>query len=200
MGNKDRYAPQGGIDLARAEAAARNIIEALGEDPAREGLQRTPERYARALDYLTSGYRTSIDQIVNGAIFTDAPSEMVIARDIEIYSLCEHHVLPFYGKANIGYIPRGRVIGLSKLARIADVFSRRLQVQERLTTQIAEALQDLLQPDGVAVVIRCRHMCMMMRGVEKQNSEVLTSSMLGSFRENESTRLEFLNLIHGGRG
>ncbi len=200
MGNKDRYAPQGGIDLARAEAAARNIIEALGEDPAREGLQRTPERYARALDYLTSGYRTSIDQIVNGAIFTDAPSEMVIARDIEIYSLCEHHVLPFYGKANIGYIPRGRVIGLSKLARIADVFSRRLQVQERLTTQIAGALQDLLQPDGVAVVIRCRHMCMMMRGVEKQNSEVLTSSMLGSFRENESTRLEFLNLIHGGRG
>ncbi|MBX7057993.1 MAG: GTP cyclohydrolase I FolE [Leptospirales bacterium] len=185
--------------MTRAEQAARELLAAVGEDPAREGLLSTPARYAKALDFLTSGNRMSLQQIVNGAIFSDAPSEMVIARDIEVYSLCEHHILPFFGRACIGYIPRGRVIGLSKLARVVDMFARRLQVQERMTTQIAEAIQELLQPDGVAVVIRCKHMCMMMRGVEKQNSEVLTSAMLGSFRDSESTRMEFLNLSQASR-
>lgn len=183
------------LDLERITEHVRGVLESLGEDPDREGLLKTPERVAKAYEFLTSGYRMDLNQVINEAVFSDANDGMVIARDIEVYSLCEHHMLPFYGRAHIGYIPDKKIIGLSKLARVADMFSRRLQVQERLTTQICQTLFDVLEPQGVGVVIKCRHMCMMMRGVEKQNSEVFTSSMLGVFRENESTRMEFLDLI-----
>ena len=177
------------------EENVRGILGLIGEDPGREGLLRTPHRVARAYDFLTSGYRMKLDDVVNEAIFSDANDGMIIARDIELYSLCEHHMLPFYGRAHIGYIPNKKILGLSKLARIADMFARRLQVQERLTVQICQALNEVLEPQGVGVVIKCKHMCMMMRGVEKQNSEVFTSSMYGSFRNQESTRIEFLDLI-----
>ena len=179
-------------------ALVKQQLQHLGEDPSREGLARTPERVARSFGFLTSGYRTDIQTLINGAIFAEDCSEMVLIRDIEVYSLCEHHMLPFFGKAHVAYIPNGRVIGLSKVPRIVDAFARRLQVQERLTQQVAEALYDALDPRGVAVVIEARHLCMMMRGVEKQNSSATTSSMLGLFRDDPKTRMEFLDLSRRG--
>jgi GTP cyclohydrolase I len=176
----------------------REILREIGEDPRREGLLRTPVRAQRALQYLTSGYTTDVDKIVNGALFAVEYDEMVIVKDIEFFSLCEHHMLPFYGKAHVAYLPQGRVIGLSKLPRIVDMFARRLQVQERMTQQIAESIQDVLDPRGVGVILEAQHFCMMMRGVEKQHSGTVTSAMLGAFRECKETRDEFLALIRGG--
>jgi GTP cyclohydrolase I len=172
-----------------------DLLEAIGEDPSRQGLERTPARAARAMEFITQGYRQSVEEIVNDAIFDSAASEIVLVKDIELYSLCEHHLLPFIGRAHVAYIPNGKVIGLSKVARIVDVFARRLQIQENLTTQIAEALMDCLQPSGVAVVVEAKHLCMMMRGVEKQNSVMKTSCLLGSFKEDARTRSEFLSLL-----
>ena len=177
------------------EHLVRDVLKELGEDPCREGLSKTPERVAKAFRYLTSGYALTVPEILNGAVFTEPYDEMVVVKDIEVYSLCEHHLLPFFGKAHIAYLPAGRIVGLSKLARLVDMFARRLQVQERLTTQIAEALREALQPAGVAVVIEAFHFCMMMRGVEKQNSLAVTSCMLGTFRTDARTRGEFLSLI-----
>jgi GTP cyclohydrolase I len=173
----------------------RKIIESVGEDVNREGLRDTPKRAARAMEFLTRGYRTSIAEVVNDAIFTTDTDEMVIVKDIELYSMCEHHLLPFIGKAHVGYLPDGKVIGLSKIARIVDVFARRLQIQEVLTKQIAEAIMSSIGAQGVGVVIEAKHLCMMMRGVEKQNSLMTTSCMLGRFRRDERTRAEFLHLI-----
>lgn len=175
----------------------RALIQAVGEDPSREGLVDTPGRAARALQFLTQGYAQSADAIVNGAIFESSNNEMVIVRDIELYSLCEHHLLPFIGKAHVAYLPNGKVIGLSKIPRIVDMFARRLQIQENLTQQIAECLQQMTDALGVAVVIEAKHLCMMMRGVEKQNSSMSTSMMLGRFREDPRTRSEFLTLLKG---
>jgi GTP cyclohydrolase I len=173
----------------------REILLGLGENPDREGLRDTPERAAKAMRYLCHGYDQSLQEIVNGALFASSSDEVVIVRDIELYSLCEHHLLPFIGKAHVAYIPTGKVLGLSKVARIVDMYARRLQIQENLTRQIAEAIQSVTNAAGVAVVIEAQHMCMMMRGVEKQNSQMLTSVMLGAFRESSSTRQEFLQLI-----
>jgi GTP cyclohydrolase I len=175
----------------------RSILELLGEDTSREGLLDTPKRYAKAMEFLTSGYQKDVKKIVGKALFSEGSSEIVIVRDIELFSLCEHHLLPFYGKAHVAYIPNGKIIGLSKIPRIIDVFARRLQVQERLTTQVSEELMRLLNAHGVAVIIEAFHLCMMMRGVEKQNSYTITSSMLGVFRENETTRKELLHLLGG---
>ena len=172
----------------------RNMLTSLGEDPEREGLLRTPLRFEKAMQYLTSGYTKNLDDLVNDAMFKVDYDEMVIVKDIEFYSLCEHHMLPFYGKVHVAYLPEGKVIGLSKIPRIIDMFSRRLQVQERLTHQIAEAIQEVTQPKGVGVIVEARHFCMMMRGVEKQCSSTVTSSMLGAFRAKE-TRSEFLSLV-----
>jgi GTP cyclohydrolase I len=180
------------IDL---EALVRDLLVCVGEDPGREGLRRTPLRYAKAIEYLTSGYRADPERVVNGAVFEDPCDEMVVVKDIELYSLCEHHLLPFFGECHIAYIPDGKIIGLSKLPRLVDVFSRRLQVQERLTAEIANAIQRLLKPKGVGVVIRASHLCMMMRGVQKQHSQAVTSCMLGGFKRDLRTRAEFLNLI-----
>ena len=179
----------------KLEEAVRNILELVGENPEREGLLRTPYRVAKAWGTLTSGYQQEVKALLNGAVFTEKYDEMVIVKDIDFFSLCEHHLLPFYGKVHIAYIPNGKIVGLSKIPRVVEAFSRRLQVQERLTQQIAETLYSTLEPDGVAVVIEARHLCMMMRGVEKQNSVATTSAMLGSFREDERTRNEFLKLI-----
>src|SRR5215211_8706648 len=173
----------------------RRLLAELGEDPDREGLVRTPQRVEKALRFLTSGYSANIDEVVNDALFTVDYSEMVIVKDIDFYSLCEHHLLPFFGKCHIAYIPANRVIGLSKIPRLVDVFSRRLQIQERLTNQIADVLRDKIAPVGVAVVMEATHLCMSMRGVEKQNSFAVTSAMLGIFRDNARTRMEFLELI-----
>lgn len=173
----------------------REILLGLGEDPQREGLRNTPERAAKAMQYLCHGYQQSLKEIVNGALFASDTDEVVIVRDIELYSLCEHHLLPFIGKAHVAYMPTGKVLGLSKVARIVDMYARRLQIQESLTKQIAEAIQSVTDAAGVAVVIEAQHMCMMMRGVEKQNSQMLTSVMLGAFRESSNTRQEFLQLI-----
>jgi GTP cyclohydrolase I len=178
---------------------ARRTLVALGEDPARPGLLRTPERVARSLRDLTSGYGQDLASIVNQAIFDEEVDEMVVVRDVEFYSLCEHHVLPFFGRAHVAYLPAGRVIGLSKIPRIIEMFARRLQVQERMTVQIANALQEVLQPRGVAVVTEASHLCMMMRGVAKQTSSATASCMLGAFREDSRTRAEFLGLIAGQR-
>ena len=181
------------------EPLLRDLLKELGEDPYREGLIKTPERMAKALAYLTSGYGTTVAEVLNGAIFHEPYDEMVVVKDIEIYSLCEHHLLPFFGKAHIAYLPAGKIVGLSKLARLVDMFARRLQVQERLTTQIAESIEQALQPAGVAVVIEAYHFCMLMRGVEKQNSQAITSCMLGAFRDSQETREEFLQLIKANR-
>ena len=172
-----------------------DIISGVGEDVEREGLLKTPERAARAMQFLTHGYEQSLEDIVNGAIFPSDNDEMVIVKDIELYSLCEHHMLPFIGKAHVAYLPKGKVIGLSKVARIVDMFARRLQIQEQLTTQIAYAIRDAIDAAGVAVVIEASHLCMMMRGVQKQNSSTTTSMMLGAFRSNHRTRDEFLTLV-----
>jgi len=173
----------------------REVLVRLGEDPAREGLASTPERVHKAMKYLTKGYREDPETLLKGALFTVSYDEMVIVKDIEMFSLCEHHMLPFFGKVHVAYIPNGRVIGLSKIPRLIELFSRRLQIQERLTTQIAETIQKVIEPQGVGVVIEARHLCMMMRGVEKQHSAAVTSSMLGCFRNEEETRGEFLSLI-----
>jgi GTP cyclohydrolase I len=173
----------------------RQLLEEVGEDPGREGLQKTPERVEKAYRFLTSGYDADIDRVLNGAMFSVDYSEMVIVKDIDFYSLCEHHLLPFFGKCHVAYIPSDKVIGLSKIPRIVDVFSRRLQVQERLTNQIANTISDKISPVGVAVVMEATHLCMSMRGVEKQNSFAVTSAMLGAFRTNSRTRFEFLELI-----
>jgi len=173
----------------------RKILRGLGEDPDREGLRKTPERAAQALEYLASGYTQSVEQILNGALFSVNYDEMVIVKDIEFFSLCEHHLLPFFGKVHVAYIPREKVIGLSKLPRIVDMFARRLQLQERMTQQIAETIEEAISPLGVGVVCEARHFCMMMRGVEKQHSGAVTSSMLGAFRSHKGTRDEFLSLL-----
>lgn len=177
------------------EDLVRRQLALIGEDPGREGLERTPGRVAKAMAFLTSGYRTDLTTLINQAVFEEECHEMVLVRDIEVYSMCEHHMLPFFGKAHVAYIPNGKIIGLSKIPRIVDMFARRLQVQERLTTQVAQALECSLAPKGVGVVIEARHLCMMMRGVEKQNSSATTSAMLGIFRSDSKTRMEFLNLI-----
>ena len=175
----------------------RQIILALGEDPEREGLRDTPKRAAKAMQFLNRGYLQSLEEIVNGAVFASETDEMVLVKDIELYSMCEHHLLPFIGKCHIAYLPEGKVLGLSKFARIVDMFARRMQIQESLTRQIAEAVQEVTGARGVGVVIEARHLCMMMRGVEKQNSSMTSSVMLGAFRQNQSTRQEFLTLING---
>ncbi|KPL86910.1 GTP cyclohydrolase [Levilinea saccharolytica] len=175
--------------------AVRKILSAVGEDPQREGLQRTPERVARAYDELLAGYRMDPEALINGALFEDSYDEMVIVRDIEFYSLCEHHMLPFIGRAHVAYMPNGRVLGLSKIPRVVDLFARRLQVQERMTRQIADFLNELLKPRGVAVVVEALHLCSMMRGVKKHDSRMTTSAMLGAFRNNMATRMEFLDNI-----
>ena len=179
----------------RLEAIAREILGLVGEDPARDGLLRTPQRVARSLRFLTSGYQQDVDKVLNGALYDVAYDEMVIVRDIEIFSLCEHHLLPFFGRCHVAYIPTQKVIGLSKIPRLVDVFARRLQVQERLTTQIAETIMEKIKPLGVGVVIEAKHLCMIMRGVEKQNSVAVTSAMLGCFRKEQETREEFLALV-----
>src|SRR5689334_3706590 len=173
----------------------RNLLEAIGEDPQREGLLQTPTRAARAFEFLTNGYRQNLDDIINDAIFDSEASEIILVKDIELYSLCEHHLLPFIGRAHVAYIPHGKVIGLPKVARIVDVYARRLQLQENLTTQIAESLMSCLEPAGVAVVVEAKHLCMMMRGDEKQNSVMKTSCLLGSFKDDARTRSEFLSLL-----
>jgi GTP cyclohydrolase I len=183
------------VNEQRVAGLLRDILIEMGEDPSRSGLEKTPERAAKALYFLTSGYRTDRDQIINGAVFPSESNNMIIARDIEVYSLCEHHLLPFFGRCHIGYVARKHLIGVSKLARIVDFYARRIQIQERLTAQIAEEIRSAVNPVGVGVVMECRHLCMMMRGVEKQNSVMTTSSVLGSFRESHVTRNEFLNLI-----
>jgi len=183
------------LTSASLEELARELLVRLGEDPGRDGLRRTPERMTRALQYLTKGYQEDPEKILKGALFEVSYDEMVIVKDIEMFSLCEHHLLPFYGKVHVAYIPNGRVIGLSKIPRLIDIFARRMQVQERLTTQIAETIQRAIEPQGVGVVIEARHLCMMMRGVEKQHSAAVTSSMLGVFRDELDTRQEFLSLI-----
>ncbi len=179
----------------KLEGIVEKMLAEMGEDTAREGLLQTPRRVAKALEFLTSGYRQDVQKVLNGAIFSERYSEMVIVKDIDFYSMCEHHMLPFFGRAHIAYIPNGKIVGLSKIPRIVEVFSRRLQVQERLTRQIADTLYDAVNPDGVGVVMEARHMCMMMRGVEKQNSSATTSAMLGVFRDDVKTRQEFLTLI-----
>jgi len=184
----------------RIQAAVRVLVEELGEDPLREGLANTPERVAKALRFLTSGYDRDIDEVINDALFTVDYNEMVIVKDIDFYSLCEHHLLPFFGRCHVAYIPRNKVIGLSKMPRLVEVFSRRLQVQERLTSQIAETLAAKLDPLGVAVVVEATHLCMLMRGVEKQNSKALTSAMRGVFRTDARTRVEFLDLLRSSDG
>ena len=177
------------------EPLVRRLLELAGEDPSREGLRGTPARVARSMRFLLSGYLQDVDEVVNSACFSVDYEEMVLVKDIEVYSLCEHHLLPFYGRAHIAYIPNGKVLGLSKIARVVDIFARRLQIQERLTTQIANALQDVLGAHGVAVVVEAMHLCMIMRGVQKQHSAAVTSSITGVFRTDEKTRSEFLSLI-----
>jgi len=183
------------VNLQRVEELVRELLIEVGEDPNREGLARTPQRVAEAYQYLTSGYRADLDEIVNGAVFESHANNMIISRDIELYSLCEHHILPFFGVCHIGYVAQERVIGLSKLSRIVDFYARRLQIQERLTQEIAQEIMNVTNAEGVGVVIEARHMCMMMRGVEKQHSIMTTSSVLGSFRREVATRSEFLGLL-----
>jgi len=184
--------PQHGSGIA---TRMKDVLEILGEDPSREGLVRTPERYEKAMRYLTSGYTANLEEIVNGALFHVKSDGMVVVKDVEFFSMCEHHMLPFFGRMSVGYLPKDKVIGLSKIPRIIDMFARRLQVQERLTQQVAEALTEVTAPRGVGVLCEAQHFCMMMRGVEKQHSGTVTSTMLGAFRSNKSTRDEFLALV-----
>ena len=194
-GRAERREPE----LAPFADKIREVLAALGEDPAREGLARTPERVESSLRFLTQGYHMSVADAIGDAVFAESHQSMIMVRDIELYSLCEHHLLPFFGRAHVAYIPDGKILGLSKVARIVDVFARRLQVQERLTDQIADAIMDVLRPTGVGVVIEAAHFCMMMRGVEKQNSRTVTSALRGIFRDDSKTRVEFLRLAHGGK-
>jgi len=187
------------MDSAKIERLVSELLVEIGEDPEREGLRRTPQRIAAALAFLTSGYHADINTLINGAVFTQEANNMIIARDIELYSLCEHHMLPFFGRCHIGYVARGKVLGVSKLARLVDMYARRLQIQERLTEQIAHAIMDAVHPRGVGVIIEAQHLCMMMRGVQKQNSMMTTSSVLGSMRDSAATRSEFLALIDRAR-
>jgi len=187
--------PPHNVSREKLESVVHDLLGAIGEDPNREGLLRTPARVAKAYEFLTSGYQEDVEAVLNGAIFTERYSEMVIVKDIDFYSMCEHHMLPFFGRAHVAYIPNGKIVGLSKIPRVVEVYSRRLQVQERMTQQIADTIFNALNPEGVAVVIEARHMCMMMRGVEKQNSSATTSAMLGVFRDDARTRQEFLKLI-----
>ena len=181
------------------EKLVRELLKKIGDDPGREGLLKTPERVKESLTFLTSGYREDVKEAIEGAIFEEEYDEMVIVKDISLYSLCEHHLLPFFGKCHVAYIPKGRIIGLSKIPRVVQIFSRRLQIQERLTNQIAKTLMEYLKPYGVAVTIEAVHLCMAMRGVQKRDTLIITSSMLGAFRTDSKTRMEFLNLIHGDR-
>jgi GTP cyclohydrolase I len=183
------------VDIDRMQGHYAGIIQGVGEDAGREGLLKTPERAAKAMAYLCRGYRQDLDSVVNNAVFSSSNDDMVIVKDIELYSLCEHHILPFIGRAHVAYLPRGKVIGLSKIARIVDMYARRLQIQENLTVQIADAISEVIDPAGVAVTIEAEHLCMKMRGVEKQNSTMKTSVMLGTFRESQATRMEYLQLI-----
>lgn len=183
------------MNKERVEYLVKELLQELGEDVNREGLVDTPKRVAKAMEFLTSGYSKTPEEVINGAIFEAGQDNMVIVRDIEVYSLCEHHMMPFFGRCHIGYISRGKVLGVSKLARIVDCFARRLQIQERLTCEIAQAIKSEIGAEGVGVVMECRHLCMMMRGIEKQNSIMTTSSVLGSFRSNPSTRAEFMSLV-----
>ena len=185
------------MNIKRVEQLIRELLIELGEDPNREGLRKTPERVARAYEALTAGYRTKPEDVINDAIFQSDVNNMILLRNIEVYSLCEHHMLPFFGKCHIGYIPRDKVVGVSKLARIGDHFAQRLQIQERLTAQIAHAIQTACNAEGVGVIMECRHLCMCMRGVEKENAVMTTSSVLGSFHNIHATRSEFLTLVHG---
>ena len=184
---------------ATTQELLRELLLRLGEDPDRDGLVRTPERMQKSLEFLTRGYQQDADKVLQGALFDVTYDEMVIVKDIEMFSLCEHHMLPFFGKVHVAYIPNGKVLGLSKIPRLVDIFARRLQVQERLTVQIAETIQNAIQPQGVGVVVEARHLCVMMRGVEKQHSSAVTSHMLGSFRTLQNTRDEFLSLIRNGK-
>lgn len=187
------------LSAASTQQLLRELLLRLGEDPDRDGLVRTPERMQKSLEYLTRGYDQDAGKVLQGALFDVSYDEMVIVKDIEMFSLCEHHLLPFFGKVHVAYIPNGKVLGLSKIPRLVDIFARRLQVQERLTVQIAETIQNAIQPQGVGVVIEARHLCVMMRGVEKQHSSAVTSHMLGSFRASDKTREEFLSLIRNGK-
>jgi GTP cyclohydrolase I len=189
------------VELPKESVAdlMRKVITLVGEDPNREGLRKTPERFEKALKFLTSGYHQNLDTVLNGATFSVHYDEMVVVKDIEFFSLCEHHLLPFFGKAHIAYLPSKKVIGLSKIARLVNMFARRLQIQERMTSQIAEAIQDKISPEGVGVIIEARHLCMQMRGVEKQHGQAVTSAMLGSFRHDKQTRQEFLSLVRHKR-
>ncbi len=184
-----------GVKLESVASLVRKMIPLIGEDPEREGLKKTPERYEKALKFLTSGYHQNLDHLLNGATFSVCYDEMVVVKDIEFFSLCEHHLLPFFGKAHVAYLPSKKVIGLSKVARLVNMYARRLQIQERLTSQIARALEEKMAPQGVGVIIEARHLCMQMRGVEKQHGQAVTSAMLGAFRENKQTRDEFLALV-----
>jgi GTP cyclohydrolase I len=192
--NKEGAKPEGIANLVR------KMITLIGEDPEREGLKKTPERYEKALKFLTSGYHQNVDHLLNGATFSVCYDQMVVVKDIEFFSLCEHHLLPFFGKAHVAYLPSKRVIGLSKVARVVNMYARRLQIQERLTSQIARAIEDKIAPQGVGVIIEARHLCMQMRGVEKQHGQAVTSAMLGAFRENKQTRDEFLALVGKTQG
>ena len=184
------------MNQKRVEELIRELLIEIGEDPDREGLIRTPERYARAMKFLTKGYSENAETIINNAVFSSEANNMIICRDIEVYSLCEHHMLPFFGRCHVGYVAKDKVLGVSKIARIVEMYARRLQIQERLTVQIAEEIKRAVDAEGVGVVMECQHLCMMMRGVEKQNSLMTTSSVLGTFRKNLATREEFLNLLN----
>ncbi len=189
---------RGPVDLDRVESLVEQLLIELGEDPHREGLLKTPRRVAQAMEFLTSGYRCDVEEIINGAVFEAEANNMILTRDIEVYSLCEHHMLPFFGRCHIAYIAEGKVLGVSKLARIVDYYSRRLQIQERLTSRIARRVMQAAGARGVGVILQCRHMCMMMRGVEKQNSFMTTSSVLGQFHDDPATRMEFMHLVQSG--
>jgi GTP cyclohydrolase I len=188
------------VKTENVASLVRRMIALIGEDPEREGLKKTPERYEKALKFLTSGYHQNVDHLLNGATFSVCYDEMVVVKDIEFFSLCEHHLLPFFGKAHVAYLPSKKVIGLSKVARLVNMFARRLQIQERMTSQIAHALDEKIAPQGVGVIIEARHLCMQMRGVEKQHGQAVTSAMLGAFRENKQTRDEFLALVGKKQG